>query len=144
MAVQTDLIAGLANFLAANSVGVWNPDGAPVATGEVGIYDSNIPAVDRLVTLTPYPLTDDATLSDSYIGVQVRVRMPGPDPRPARDLVDEVFDLLQNVTHLDLSSGIQLVSLTRTSAAPLGYADDCWNWTSNYAALIHYPTSRRQ
>lgn len=140
----TLLAAGLAGYLATSGIGVWDPAGIYLPT-DVGIYDTVLPPdVDQLITLTCYPVTADAFLSDSVIGVQVRTRKPGPDPRPVRDLDDQIFDAFQGLANTDLPSGVRLVLMEFQSTTPMGVENQRWEWSSNYHATVWRPSTHRQ
>lgn len=142
--LATQLVAGLAEYLAGAGVGVWDPDGV-YAADSLGIYDTVIPEdVDRLITLTAYPVSASAFLSDDVIGVQVRTRMPGADPRPVRDLDELIFDRLQGLTNVDLPTGVRVVELLWQSGASLGVENRRWDWSSNYYATVWRPSTNRQ
>lgn len=143
--IQTQLVAGLAEFTAAAGIGAWSPTGA-YDPGVIGIYDSVIPEnVDRLITLTPYGVSADPVLSDDVIGVQVRTRLPDGDPRPVRDLDGRIFDLWQGATNLSLATGVRVGSLSWQSGSTLGQDVNLrWNWTANYYAMLWHPSTNRQ
>lgn len=139
---STDLIAGLAQYLADRGIGFWSEAG--YTSDQTGIYDSYMPDVDRGIQLSTYSISDDPSLSDTVMGIQVICRMPGPDPRPARDLADQVFMNFHGATNLDLASGVHLVSLTRRSAVSLGLENQRWDWSANYYGQIWWPSTHRQ
>src|SRR6185436_5288340 len=87
---------------------------------EIGLVVGNMPAAPpRVVVLTCYALADDIEGADSLIGLQVRVRSAGPDPREALDLIDAVFDEMHGATHLELA-GTVVHLVRRTASAPIG------------------------
>jgi hypothetical protein len=142
---QTDLLTGLAVYLAAGGIGAtWNTSGAYTAL-QTGIVLRTVPqAPDRCITLSTYGVDDDPALSDSTLGIQVRCRWNGPDPRPVDDLDDAVFNLLHGKTGLTLSTGIVIVQLLRQSAGSLGQdANGRWSTTSNYYATAWRPSTNR-
>jgi hypothetical protein len=142
--LATKLVAGLAQFLATAGIGVWKPTGSYTAD-EVGIYDTVIPEdCDRLITITTYPVSASAFLSDDVLGVQVRTRLPGVDPRPVRDLDEQIFDRLQGLTHLVLPTDVHVVEMLWQSGVSLGQENRRWDWSSNYYATVWRPSTNRQ
>jgi Bacteriophage minor capsid protein len=69
--------------------------------------------------LSCYALTDDIDQADSLIGLQIRTRSAGTDPRDALDLIDAVFDELHGATHLTLA-GIVVHLIERAASTPMG------------------------
>ena len=142
---QTDLLTGLAVYLAENIAGVtWSPNGT-YGVAATGIVLGNIPQTpDRCITLTAYGVSDSPALSDSVIGVQVRCRWDLADPRPVDDLADSIFDLLHGNTALALSTGVTIVQCLRNSATSLGQdANGRWSQVANYYATCHRPSANR-
>jgi hypothetical protein len=123
MGFTTDLLEGVAGLLAGADVGAWRPDGPAYAAAEVGIVVGRMPASpDQVLAITSYPVTSGA-LSDTVIGVQVRVRgVRGADPRPVNDLTDAVYEHLHGVEQLTFG-GVYVAHVWRASLALLG-ADD--------------------
>jgi hypothetical protein len=146
MSFLTDLVTGFAALLDGASIGLtWNADGSAYAVDETGIYVGNAPLdVDRAVVLMPYPLTDDPSLSDSEVGMQVRSRSAAQDPRDVFDLDDAVADVLLGNYPLDLATGIRVVTLIRSSSVSLGQDDRRrWQWASSYPLSLHRPSLHR-
>jgi hypothetical protein len=99
---------------------------------------------DRVITLTDYVVADDPTLSDSVIGVQVRTRWGGQDPRPVKDLDGAIFDALHGLEGVTLTGGIHIVSCFRRSGTSMGQdANNRWGRSSNYYATVHRPSTNR-
>ena len=145
MGFDHDLVKGLAEHLDAHDIGVWLDAGeGTFAASDVAITYRAIPASpDRLVTLSPYPLTDDPSLSTSTVGVQVRVRGT-VNPTVCDDLADSVFGVLHGATQLELSTGIRVTQVHRQSSAPLGQdANRRWSRADNYACTVHRPSAHR-
>jgi hypothetical protein len=132
VAWTTDVLTGLAEHLAAAGHGTWRSIGAYTA-GETGIVIESVPATpDRVIVLTPYPVEESARLDDVLLGVQVRCRAAGRDPRAVTDLDDEIRDTLHGAR--DLQLGPAPVALVwRASRARLGPdANGRYETTSNY------------
>ncbi len=141
---ETNLLTGLAQLLAAANLGTWNPSGV-YTSAQTGIVFDTIPqSPDNIITLTDYAVSDDPTLSDSVIGVQVRTRCAGADPRPVKDLDGAIFNALHGLESVDLG-GVHVVSLVRRSGVSLGIdANNRWMRASNYYATVWRPSPNRQ
>ena len=137
-------LEGIASMLAAGGVGVWRADGA-YADDEQGIVVGTVPqSPASVVCLIPYPLTDDPTLSDSVLGLQVRVRGATADPRPVLDSLDAVFDLLQGHQPVDLSDTARLLIAERTTGTPLGEdSNGRFEAADSYQLTLHRPSLHR-
>ena len=141
----TDLLTGLAVYLAAGGIGAtWNASGA-YGVLDTGIKLGNIPQTpDRIITLTAYGISDSPSLSTSVVGVQVRCRWGGSDKRPVDDLADSIFDILHGQAGLILSTGISVVQALRVSAASLGQDESRrWSTTANYSLTVCRPSTYR-
>lgn len=142
---QTDFLTGWAVYLAAAGIGAtWNPTGTYTAL-QLGIVLRKMPdSPDRVIVLSAYGIGDDPSLSDSDLGLQVRCRWEGSDPRPADDLDDAIFSLLQNLKGVTLSTGIFVVKCHRRSQTPLGQdANQRWSTSANYVVTVHRPSANR-
>lgn len=144
MGFTRDALDGLAALLAAASVGTYRETGA-YAEGETGIIIGLVPqSPDRVICLIPYPLTDDPTLSNSVLGLQVRCRAAGRDVRDAFDLADAVFDQLHALGDVDLAPGIRLHIAERRSGIPLGEdSNGRAEWSDNYELTLDRPSVHR-
>jgi len=143
---QTNLLTGLAAYLAAGGLGAtWSTSGAYTAL-QTGIVLGAIPqAPDRVIALSAYGVSDSPGLSDSVIGVQVRCRWENADPRPVDDLQDTIFNLLHGVNGVTLSTGVYVVIATRKSAATLGQDQNGrWSNVANYYLSVHRPSTHRK
>ena len=132
MGFQTDLLTGLAADLHSGSCGTWRASGV-YTVAETAIIFGNIPQYpDRCITLTAYGVSDDPSLSDSVIGVQVRTRWGGLDPRLVNDLDDLIFARLHGRTNFTVN-GVVVVQCHRNSAGSLGQDQNGrWMNSSNY------------
>jgi hypothetical protein len=141
---ETNLLTGIAQLLATAGLGTWRDTGVYTAA-ETGIVFDTVPATpDRVITLTDYVVTDDPTLSDSVIGVQVRTRWGGQDPRPVKDLDGSIFDALHGLEGVNLTGGVHIVSMFRRSGTSMGSdTNNRWMRSSNYYATVHRPSTNR-
>jgi len=138
-----DLLNGLASFLAAAGVGTYRSDGSAYATNETAIVFAAMPSTpDRAIVLSDYPVTDDPSLSDSVIGMQVRCR-GGVDPHDVKAVADAVFDVLHGKTAFTLGT-VHVVEALRNSGAPLGRDDsNRWEHSDNYYFTVNRPSTNR-
>ncbi|MGY1773504.1 minor capsid protein [Blastococcus sp. SYSU D00813] len=134
MSFASDLMAGVAQLLAAAEVGTWQPTGVYPPSAVRPIYMRAVPAKpDRLITVSHYPVAGIAGAADTVEGIQVRNRGPATDdPRPADDDADEIRAALDGLEHVDV--GGWHVSLIRwQSGGPLGQdANRRWEMTQNF------------
>lgn len=144
--IESDLLTGVAVYLAAGGIeATWNTTGAYTAL-QTGIVLGNIPqAPDRVITMTAYGFSDDPSLSDSVLGLQVRSRAESADKRRVDDLDGAVFNLLHGKTAWTLSTGVYVVQCLRSSGpASLGQdASQRWQVSSNYSVMVHRPSANR-
>lgn len=137
------LLTGLAQYLAANAVGVWRPTGV-YAAGETGILLRAIPqSPDRIIALAAYPVAAGYVgLADTTVGVQHRLR-GGTDPRDCDDLADAIYDLLDSATNL-VFGGVHVVQMYRQSYVSLGAdGNGRWERSENYYLDAMRPTAHR-
>jgi len=141
---QTNLAVGVAELLAGASVATWRPTGAYLA-GEVGIFLKKIPQEpDGAVSLTLYPVSDDPSLPDSVLGLQVLTRAAGADPRPVDDLADAIFDVLHGRHDFDLPTGVRVVQALHQGGGTLGQDDlNRWGRSDNYYLTVCRPSLNR-
>lgn len=141
---QNDFLAGFAQLIASAGVATYNPVGTYTAD-QIGICMRVMPtAPDGAVMLSTYAVTDDPSLSDSVLGLQVQVRMGGEDPRPTTDLADSIFSQLHGLHDFDLSSGVHVVQCLRRSGVSLGLDElRRWMWSDNYYVTTWRPSSNR-
>lgn len=136
------LLAGLAEHLAAGGVGVWRPTGVYQA-GETGIFIRAVPiSPDRIITLAAYPAGSSPGISNTTVGVQVRLR-GGKDPRDVDDLADAVFDLLDSSGPHNWQ-GVGVSQVYRQSYSSLGQdSNGRWERSENYYLDAERPTVHR-
>ena len=141
---ETNLLTGVAQLLAAASVGTWRYTGV-YADAETAIVLDVLPASpDNVITLSDYVVSDDPTLSDSVIGIQVRTRWGGQDPRPVKDLDGAIFNVLHGLESVTLASGVHVVSMVRRSGVSLGQdTSSRWMRSSNFYATVWRPSTNR-
>jgi hypothetical protein len=138
-----DLLDGLALFLDAAGAGTYRSDGSANLPGETAIVFAAMPSTpDRAIVLSDYPVTDDPSLSDSVIGVQVRCR-GGANPHEVKAISDRVFDVLHGKFAFDLGP-VHVVEALRNSGGSLGRDDsNRWEHSDNYYLTVNRPSANR-
>lgn len=136
--------AGFGQYLASvegGELGKWGTFGL----ADTGIVDGGLPATpDNVYALASYSLTDDPTLSDSMIGLQVTARAKGQDPRPTGRMTARVYDQLHGLTNVLLPGGVYVVQCYRRSWTGLGQDENNrWREVSNFYVTVHRPSKYR-
>lgn len=140
---------GWAEYLADQVDGLtWEPED-PYTADQVGIWLMSLPTLPAFdnssaVALTPYPLADDATFADSTVGLQVKVRRPGQDPRPVWQLDDEIANAVLGNWPLDLPGGVHVSTVLGRTSSSLGIdAKQRLTWQSSYPCRVLRPGAHR-
>jgi hypothetical protein len=143
MSFTGDLLNGVAAVLAGAGAGTYRADGSAYAAGETAIVFGAMPQTpDRAIVLSAYTVTDDASLSDSVIGLQVRCR-GGSDPHDVEAIAGAVFDQLHGRTAYQAGT-VRVVQSLRRSGTPLGRDDsNRWEHSDNYYLTVHRPSLHR-
>jgi hypothetical protein len=138
------LLLGLLGVLVDAGLGVWNDRGIYPAAA-VGIFMLAVPdQPDRLITLSPYSVTDDADEAMSTEGVQVRTRWAGGNPLDVLDLDARVFGVLHGMSNVTLNTGVRISQCLRRSSASLGQdSSKRWGMSSNYYLDVERPAPNR-
>lgn len=98
---------------------------------------------DRAVSLSAYPVDEDAALSDVVVGLQFTSRGEAGNRRQAIDLDDALFVALHGAVGLSWS-GIPVVLVERRSGTSLGQdGNRRWEQVSNYWVTTARPTPNR-
>ena len=144
MSFTGNLLKGVATYLAAGGVGVYQPNGTYPAGTDSAIFLGDMPgSPDRLIVLTAYPVDDAPALSDSTVGLQVRTRGVPSSAGSVDTLDDAVFDRLHGVHGLTVG-GVRIVQAHRRSGASMGIDGNRRHGrTSNYYLTVHRPSQHR-
>lgn len=144
MGFTDDFHTGVAQLLAANSIGVWDPAGA-YAADQFGIIIQAVPqAPSSIITLSSYDVDQDPTLADATIGLQVRIRRDGQNPKPSGDWADQVFQLLDARWAYTLSTGIWVTQSYQRSRVTGGQDENHrWSTIQNFYFTVARPSSNR-
>ncbi|MFI7315142.1 minor capsid protein [Streptomyces hygroscopicus] len=131
MSWTTDLLDGLARYVADAGIGVYRDTGVYTAD-EVGITITAVPdQPDQIIAITPYPVDDTSGGTDVVAGVQFRFRA-GADPRAVIAREDAVYELLHMREHTEIG-GIHVEIMWRQSGGWIGKdARDRQEMTANY------------
>jgi hypothetical protein len=142
---ETSILTGVAELLDEYEVAEWSSGAVPIS--EPAVYLGRLPdAPDRALALASYPVAADPWLTDSIVGVQVRVRgTTAPDV--ARDLASAVFDALHGLHDVELGTGTDRALWVRMivwqSGASLGPdANGRHERTENYYVHVNRPSNR--
>lgn len=149
---ERDVVLGFGNDIAANSaaeVPLWidtDKDGEPQQVAEtpgaVGIYVDVWPENVDSVTLTDYAISDDPSLSDSVVGVQVAVW--AEDRGKLRAIISDIFDLMHGRWGGTMGN-VRFSTITRRSGANLGQnSSGRIGRSENYYIQAHRPSGHRQ
>jgi len=145
-----EYVEGFAQVLADDpDLGLTWRDADPYDPAEVGIWLAAFPTAAEFdqssaVALTPYGYGDDPAMNDSELGLQIKVRRPGPDPRPCWALDDAIGNVLLGMYPVTLPTGVQVITLQRTSSVSLGMDENQrWTWSSNYGTTVYRPSAHR-
>jgi hypothetical protein len=145
--MNTNLLTGLAAYLETNTIGSWDTATAYGATDTAIVLGTMPQSPDRIIALSAYGVSDEPCSNHSIIGVQIRCRWGGADPRYADDLADSIFTLLHGATHLTLGAGATAVTIViceRNSFLPLGQdGNNRYANSSNYYCTVYYPSTNR-
>lgn len=143
MSFTGDLLAGLAQYLADAGAGIYRAAGDYQAD-EIAIVFGVMPEQpDSVILLSPYPVTDDPSLSDSVVAIQARCRA-GADLRDVEAIADTVFDVLHGATQFD-AGAVRVVDCYRQSGVPLGQdQNNRLEHADNYYLTVHRPSTHRE
>lgn len=142
VSAEVDLFTGLATLLDTAGIGVYNASGV-YAADDVAVVLGSIPQDPTdVIALTPYIISDDASLNDSIIAVQVMLR-GDTDPRTALNRSAAIFDQFQGLENQDFGS-MHLALMWRQTGR-LDGRDDSQRWltSENYYCRCNWPTRYR-
>lgn len=142
MSPTSDLLTGLAQFLADQGVVTYRSDGSAYAASETGVVFGLMPQTpDRVVCLTDYPVNDDAANPWSQVRVQIRTRGVPNDPLDNAQLRDAVNTALQSKAALTFGS-VTVAQALRISSIPMGIDDNRrFEYADNYQFDVQLPST---
>jgi hypothetical protein len=119
MTVTNDILSGYANVIATAGLGTFSPSGV-YQTTDLAIYFKVMPDTpDRCIVLNWIPLTDEVNIPLGRGMLQIAARGARNNPIDVDNILDPVFDLLQN--RLGDSFGTTtIVQCLRLGSVPMG------------------------
>ena len=145
MGFETNFLKGWATYLATAGVGVYSTTD-PYQPTDVAITFTALPQdPDNAIALGMYTVSDDPTLSDSVLALQVYSRAAGPDPTAVEDIGAAVYEQLQGLSNITLATGVKVLQVVRQGGGSLGRDENQrWERSDNYYVTVHRPSLRRQ
>lgn len=145
--LDTQLCLGLIDYLCTLDPDLltWSPSGAyPVGLTRPAAFLNDWPSgPDRVATFTPYPVADEPDQAQSTIGVQIRMRWAGANPRAVLNYRSVIFDELHGLANLQLGT-VRISQVLHRSGASLGQdGSKRWAWSDNYYIDCDRPSSNR-
>lgn len=140
MSFTTDLLAGMAQDIAAAGIGTYRSDGSVYLLDETGVVFKNLPeSPDRCIVLTAYGSTDEAKSNLNSINVQIWMRGLPRQPLDVDHLGDDIFNLFQGVESRWYGTAFA-VQILRKSTIQLGTdANQRWERSDNYVVDTNVP-----
>jgi hypothetical protein len=128
----TDVVNAFCAWLAEDGVGTWRQDGAYQASDARPIFVGTMPAApDRVIVVTPYRVSEDATGSTVVQGFQVRCRGTR-DMRDVEDTADDVRMAVHGAHDVPLGPA-EFTLVWRQSHTTIGQdANGRWETSSNF------------
>ena len=118
MSFTSDLLTGLAGFLAGAGIGVTYRTSTPYLASETAVVFGLYPtSPDRCIALTAYVATDEPKVALSRIRVEVALRGAVNDSLDVHDLGDAIFTVLQGAEDLTFGTAHVVQALRVISAS---------------------------
>lgn len=143
---EVKLCLGLIQLLVGLQLVTWRADAAYSLTlQQPAAYLVTWPsAPDKVATFTPYPVADDPDQAMSTVGVQVRTRWAGENPRAVANYAGAIFDALHGLGPVELAGGVRVSQVLRRSGTSMGQdGSKRWSWADNYYVDLDRPSSYR-
>ena len=142
MGFTSDFLAGVAQLVDDNGLGVFRPTGT-YQDNETAVVIGTVPASpSRLIVVTKYDDRAATTLSDSSFWLQFRTRGT-TDIRSGEDLQDSLFDLFHNLPRQVIGNAV-VSGCWRRSFAYIGVdSNSRHEHTGNYEFALHRPSPHR-
>lgn len=140
------LCRGLIDYLVMLGLLTWRPDASYPATYQaVAAFILTWPTgPDRIATFAPYQIADDPDQAMSTIGVQIRTRWAGSNPRAVLNYSGAIFDALHGLGPLELPGGVRISQCLRRSSVSMGQdSSQRWSWADNYYVDVERPSDNR-
>lgn len=136
---MTDLAVGFATMISGSKIATYRADGSAYLASETAIVFKDMPASpDRVVCITPVPMTDQTVIPLGMVLVQVKTRgLPGR-PLDVDDLGDAIFDLVHGARNTVMGS-TTVVQILRNSSVPMGVdAAKRWERVDHYYCDVDF------
>jgi hypothetical protein len=118
MSFTSDLLTGLAQYLADAGIGVTYRTSTPYLATETGVVFGLYPtSPDRCIALTAYAATDEPKVALSRIRVEFALRGAVNDSLDVHDLGDAIFNALQGAEDLTFGTARVVQALRVISAS---------------------------
>ena len=142
--LDVQLCVGLIQYLADLDLCAWSPAGVYPATA-AGAFLLTVPtSPDRMLALAPYQVMDEPDQAMSTIGIQVRTRWAGSDPRAVLNYAGAIFDALHGLGPVLLPGDVRISQCLRRSSTSMGQdSSRRWSWADNYYVDLDRPSSNR-
>ena len=134
MGYENDIVTAVAEMLDAKGIAEWDPTGVYSATGTLpAVFIQAVPEIARpIITLSAYPVHGALDPNDSVLGLQVRTRSEGRDPRATNQLDGDVYVALHGKRGIAFA-GYRITKILFQSGASLGQdAAGRWERSSNF------------
>ncbi|THV26009.1 minor capsid protein [Glycomyces paridis] len=124
MSWTSDLLVGIAEHLAAEGVGSWNPSGI-YASGQIGVFIAVMPpgpadgSGDRVIVLTDYDPNGGTSGGDTTPRLQVRCRGARNDPLSVTVIKDAVRKALEGLDAVQFGE-VTVSGINHVSGTPMG------------------------
>lgn len=143
--VETDLLEGLATYLAAQGVATYRQPGDPYLPDETAIMLGDLtPAPDRQIGLTIYGSQDSITENYSRYRVQIYMRGVPNDSQDANHLARDTFNAIQSLTSQQWGTA-WLIQAFRNTFIPQGTdANLRAERADNYLLDVNSPATDRR
>ncbi|MDQ5861562.1 MAG: minor capsid protein [Actinomycetota bacterium] len=116
MGVTVNFLTGMGQYLEAQNVADFT---SPWGVNDTAVTIDALPASpDKAVAMTVYPVSFDAG-TDAVMGLQFRVRGSPGNRVAAKDILDRLLDVLDQLQHTTIG-GIPIVRMWHQSGAYLG------------------------
>lgn len=143
---EEEVLLGFADVIAGNpdaTQPLWSEHlTAEQPPGTVGIYLDVWPEDVDSVTITDYTVSDDPSLSDSVLGVQVTIKAARRSTVKA--IASDVFSLFHG-RQGGMLGAVRLVSARRASGTNTGQdSSERQGRIDNYYLTVHRPSPHRQ
>lgn len=119
MSFQNDFLTAICEYLNAQGVGTWEPNGTGYMTANNPIYWDVLPADPNVATAVSLYTVDDEAGTLSTTGLQLMFRGPPNNRTITKTNTDKAFEALHGLERVTWA-GSEVVRVWRQSTASLG------------------------